>query len=171
MKKNLYLLLVLLFPIGLQAQSEVIVLRPDEDKAEVNEAEYTKIFLAGTIDMGKSIDWQKATCDWFRARPEGKYLLYNPRRDKGLSGEMSDFEHQVNWELEHLEKADLIIMNIQASSKSPITLLEMGLHMRSGKLHVICEPGFYRYDNVRITCNHYGIPLYHSMDEFLKTIR
>ena len=140
MKKSLHLLLLLLFPIGLQAQSEVIVLRPDEGKAEVNEAEYTRIFLAGTIDMGKSIDWQKATCDWFRA-------------------------------LEHLEKADLIIMNILASSKSPITLLEMGLHMRSGKLHVICEPGFYRYDNVRITCNRYGVPLYHSMDEFLKTVR
>lgn len=105
MKKSLYLLLLLLFPIGLQAQSEVIVLHPDEGKAEVNEAEYTRIFLAGTIDMGKSIDWQKATCDWFRARPQGKYILYNPRRDKGLSGEMSDFEHQVNWELEHLEKS------------------------------------------------------------------
>lgn len=62
MKKSLYLLLLLLFPIGLQAQSEVIVLHPDEGKAEVNEAEYTRIFLAGTIDMGKSIDWQKATC-------------------------------------------------------------------------------------------------------------
>lgn len=70
MKKSLYLLLLLLFPIGLQAQSEVIVLHPDESKAEVNEAEYTRIFLAGTIDMGKSIDWQKATCDWFRARPK-----------------------------------------------------------------------------------------------------
>ena len=107
MKKSLYLLLLLLFPIGLQAQSEVIVLHPDEGKAEVNEAEYTRIFLAGTIDMGKSIDWQKATCDWFRARPQGKYILYNPRRDKGLSGEMSDFEHQVNWELEHLEFEEL----------------------------------------------------------------
>lgn len=42
MKKSLYLLLLLLFPIGLQAQSEVIVLHPDEGKAEVNEAEYTK---------------------------------------------------------------------------------------------------------------------------------
>ena len=41
MKKSLYLLLLLLFPIGLQAQSEVIVLHPDEGKAEVNEAEYT----------------------------------------------------------------------------------------------------------------------------------
>ena len=37
------------------------------------------------------MDWQKATCDWFRALPEGRYLLFNPRRDKGLSGEMSDF--------------------------------------------------------------------------------
>lgn len=54
MKKSLYLLLLLLFPIGLQAQSEVIVLHPDEGKAEVNEAEYTRIFLAGTIDMGKA---------------------------------------------------------------------------------------------------------------------
>ena len=83
MKKSLYLLLLLLFPIGLQAQSEVIVLHPDEGKAEVNEAEYTRIFLAGTIDMGKSIDWQKATCDWFRARPQGKYILYNPRKGQG----------------------------------------------------------------------------------------
>ena len=48
--------LIHIFPIGLQAQSEVIVLHPDEGKAEVNEAEYTRIFLAGTIDMGKSID-------------------------------------------------------------------------------------------------------------------
>lgn len=76
MKKSLYLLLLLLFPIGLQAQSEVIVLHPDEGKAEVNEAEYTRIFLAGTIDMGKSIDWQKATCDWFRARPQAVERIF-----------------------------------------------------------------------------------------------
>ena len=116
MKKSLYLLLLLLFPIGLQAQSEVIVLHPDEGKAEVNEAEYTRIFLAGTIDMGKSIDWQKATCDWFRARPQGKYILYNPRRDKGLSGEMSDFEHQVNWELEHLATYKRILLKLSGES-------------------------------------------------------
>ena len=171
MRKTLHLLLVLLlFPVGIWAQSEVIVLRPDEARPDVDESAYTKIFLAGTIDMGKSVDWQKETCNWFRTLPTGRYLLFNPRRDKGLSAEMADFEHQVNWELEHLEKSDLIIMNILASSKSPITLLEMGLHMRSGKLHVICEPGFYRYDNVRITCQRYGVPLYHSMDEFLKTL-
>lgn len=170
MKSILCLLCLFLLPTGLCAQSEVVVSRPDET-VNVDESKYRKIFLAGTIDMGKSVDWQKATCDWFRALPEGRYLLFNPRRDKGLSGEMSDFEHQVNWELEHLEKADLIIMNILAGSKSPITLLEMGLFMRSGKLRVICEPGFYRYDNVRLTCARYSVPLYHTMDDFLKTLR
>ena len=166
----LILFLSLLLPVGLFAQSEVIVLRPDDKGADLDETVYQKIFLAGTIDMGKSVDWQKATCDWFRALPEGRYLLFNPRRDKGLSGEMSDFEHQVNWELEHLEKADLIIMNILASSKSPITLLEMGLFMRSGKLRVICEPGFYRYDNVRLTCALWR-PIVSEYGRFLKTIR
>ena len=88
-------------------------------------------------------------------------------KDNSLGNFMSPIRIQYNMS----RFAFLIIMNILASSKSPITLLEMGLHMRSGKLHVICEPGFYRYDNVRITCNRYGVPLYHSMDEFLKTVR
>ena len=154
--RNIVLCILYLFlvPMGGFAQSEVVVLYPDTENKDLDEAVYQKIFLAGTIDMGKSVDWQKATCDWFRALPEGRYLLFNPR-----------------WELEHLEKADLIIMNILASSKSPITLLEMGLFMRSGKLRVICEPGFYRYDNVRLTCARYGIPLYQNMDDFLKTMR
>lgn len=159
----------IMLPLGAKAQSEVVVVTPNEaDPAGVGSGEYKSIFLAGTIDMGKSVDWQKATIDWFKGKSDGKFMLFNPRRGKGLSGEMSDFEHQVNWELEHLERTDIIIMNILANSKSPITLLEMGLFMRSGKLYVICEPGFYRYDNVRLTCARYGVPLYHNLDEFLE---
>ena len=36
------------------AQSEVIVLYPDTENKDFDEAVYQKIFLAGTIDMGKS---------------------------------------------------------------------------------------------------------------------
>ena len=171
--RNIVLCILYLFlvPMGGFAQSEVVVLYPDTEIRIWMKLYPKKSFWPARSIWGKSVDWQKATCDWFRALPEGRYLLFNPRRDKGLSGEMSDFEHQVNWELEHLEKADLIIMNILASSKSPITLLEMGLFMRSGKLRVICEPGFYRYDNVRLTCARYGVPLYQNMDDFLKTMR
>ena len=55
-------------------------------------------------------------------------------------------------------------------SQSPITLLELGLHARSGKLLVVCTPGFYRYDNVRITCARYGVPVYGSIDEAIEAL-
>lgn len=171
MRKTICWLALLMLPVCLFAQSEVVVLRPNDTVPLLDEAKYTKIFLAGTIDMGRSIDWQKSTCEWFKTLSQGHFLLFNPRRNMDLSGDKADFEHQVNWELEHLEKSDLIIMNILGNSKSPITLLEMGLFIRSGKLRVICEPDFYRYDNVRLTCARYGVPLYHKLDDFLKTLR
>jgi hypothetical protein len=79
-------------------------------------------------------------------------------------------DYQVNWELEHLEESDMIIMYILGSSKSPISLLEMGLHARSGKMYVICEEDFYRFDNVRITCSFYDIPLFTSLDDFRQNV-
>lgn len=63
--RNIVLCILYLFlvPMGGFAQSEVIVLYPDTENKDFDEAVYQKIFLAGTIDMGKSVDWQKATCD------------------------------------------------------------------------------------------------------------
>ena len=122
--------------------------------------------FAGTIDMGHSIDWQSALAERFDSIP-GNFVLFNPRQghwDPSVKGAM---DYQVNWELSHLESADFIVMNILGSSKSPITLLEMGLFARSGKLAVVCEPSFYRYDNVRITCAKYHVPLYSSCEQMI----
>lgn len=130
---------------------------------------FTKVFLAGTIDMGNSEDWQAETKSWFEQR-QGRYILFNPRRDSWNGGADGEMEYQVNWELGHLEQADIILMNILGSSKSPVTLLEMGLYASSGKLYVACEPSYYRYDNVRITCSYYGVPLYNSLDELLEAL-
>lgn len=145
------------------ACDDIVELQPRMDFSG-DEASYTKVFLAGTIDMGRSIDWQAACTERFRTLG-GRYLIFNPRRAGGMSSDSAEFEYQVRWELEHLEKADIIIMNILGSSQSPITLLEMGAYLRSGKLHVACEPDFYRYGNVRITCDRYGVPLYSSLNE------
>lgn len=144
-------------------------LKPREELPVKDDGSFTGIFLAGTIDMGNSVDWQARLKEYFSGK-EGRYILYNPRRGSWNGGADGEMEYQVNWELEHLEKADIIIMNILGSSKSPITLLEMGLHARSGKLYVACEPSFYRYDNVRITCAYYGIPLYPSLDALLESL-
>lgn len=100
----------------------------------------------------------------------GRYLLYNPRQEHWDASRPGEMDYQVNWELEHLEKADLIIMNILPGSKSPITLLELGLFARSGKLLVVCTPEFYRYDNVRITCDRYGVPVYSTLEEMFAAI-
>ena len=68
------------------------------------------------------------------------------------------------------EKADYILMNFLPGSLSPISLLEMGLHAKDGKLLVICTPGYARYENVRITCARYSIPLFSSIEEAIATI-
>ena len=47
---------------------------------------------------------------------------------------------------------------------------ELGLFAKSGKLHVVCTEGFYRYDNVRITCAKYGVPVYASLTEAIAEI-
>lgn len=174
MKKSLFRIILIIILSGLAScspkasrEAKTYMLRPHEElAAEIAEDDsFTKIFLAGTIDMGKSIDWQTMLYEKFCAM-NGRYILFNPRQEKWDATRSGEMEYQVNWELEHLEEADIIIMYILGSSKSPISLLEMGLHARSGKMYVICEEDFYRFDNVRITCSFYDIPFFTSMDEF-----
>ena len=126
--------------------------------------DWAKVFLAGTIDNGNSEDWQQTIAGKLAGRNR-QYLFYNPRQEEWHPEREGEMEYQVNWELEHLEKADYILMVFLDGSSSPITLLELGLHARSGKLIVVCTPGFYRYDNVRITCDRYGVPVFGSIDE------
>lgn len=162
---------VLLLASCAPREAATYMLRPHEElPADVaDDRSFTKIFLAGTIDMGNSRDWQMELYDRFSAM-NGRYILFNPRQDNWDASRPGEMDYQVRWELDHLEEADMIVMYILGSSKSPISLLEMGLHARSGKMHVICEPEFYRYDNVRITCGYYGVPLYENLEEWLGSL-
>ena len=152
-------------------ETAAYMLRPHEELPEDIAADrsFTKIFLAGTIDMGNSRDWQMELHDRF-SKMEGRYILFNPRQEHWDASRPGEMGYQVRWELDHLEEADMIIMYILGTSKSPISLLEMGLHAKSDKMHVICEKDFYRYDNVRITCEYYGVPLYNDLENFLESI-
>lgn len=132
------------------------------------------IFLAGTIDMGESDDWQtnftKQVKDLFSLN------IFNPRRDKWDSNikqtfETPDFYQQVNWELDAMEKADYVVMNILPDSKSPISLLELGLYAKSGKLIVCCPKEFYRFGNIQVVCNRYDIPLIYEYKDLVKYVR
>jgi hypothetical protein len=80
------------------------------------------------------------------------------------------FREQVEWELDGLERADLIAMWFAPQTKSPITLLELGLTARSGRLLVGCPDGFWRKGNVEVVCARYGVPLATSWPAFVSRV-
>ena len=132
-----------------------------------------KIFLAGTIDNGDSEDWQTKICKLIEECTTNSkpIAVYNPRRDDWPEDDQTKLiEEQIKWELEHMDKADLILMNICGDSKSPITLLELGIHSKENKLIVFCPDNFYRFDNVKVTCERYGVPLISTkkIEDFVK---
>ncbi len=131
------------------------------------------IFLAGTIDMGNSEDWQAIVTEQFY---NSNVNILNPRRAAWDSSWEQTFENpqfyqQVNWELSALERADVIILYLAGGSKSPISLLEMGLHAKEGKLVVYCPDEFYRSGNVQIVCDRYNIPLYKDLNNLINRVK
>ncbi|MBP3732211.1 MAG: nucleoside 2-deoxyribosyltransferase domain-containing protein [Bacilli bacterium] len=134
------------------------------------------IFLAGTIDNGESEDWQAEVSKYAEGleTTENVYIL-NPRRnDWNPNATEKDIEDQIKWELGALKRSEVIIMNILESSKSPISLLEMGLFGKDNPgFYVFCGPGFYRYTNVRVTAEEFGIKHYsdYTTDDIKKLIK
>lgn len=121
-----------------------------------------KVYLAGAIDMGEADNWQERVIA--RLKNIDNLVLVNPRRAHFTSD--TELE-QIAWELDAMEAADLIMLWLPAASKAPISLLELGLYARSGKLRVGAEIGFYRMMNVALTASRYGVPLCYKLEELI----
>lgn len=121
----------------------------------------SSVFLAGTIDNGNSVDWQREVI----AKLQGKVdHIFNPRRpDWDSTWEQREdnpqFNEQVVWELDHIRKATRVLMYFAPGSLSPITLLELGIAAAEApeKLVVCCPEGFWRKGNVDVVCSRYNI--------------
>lgn len=118
-----------------------------------------RVFLAGSIEMGTAVDWQAVVG---KQLSDAGATVLSPRRDDWDTRWPQDAQHpgfreQVEWELNAMEHADLILMHFVANTISPITLLELGLYAASspGKLVVCCPEGFWRKGNVDLVCEHY----------------
>jgi hypothetical protein len=130
------------------------------------------VFLAGSIEMGRAEPWQDSLAHDLR---DHHGTLLNPRRpDWDSSWQQSPddprFLEQVQWELQALEDSDLVVMYLDPDTRSPISLLELGLYARSLKLTVCCPPGFWRRGNVQIVCSRYHVPLVRSLDDLRLSI-
>lgn len=127
------------------------------------------IFLAGTIDNGKSINWQLEMEDILK---DYNVTLLNPRRDNwNPNSSRAEMVKQINWEMDNLDKCDVIFMNILEESLSPITLLELGLYANSGKMIVSCHEEFWRKINVDVVCDRFNIPRYDNFDDAITKLK
>ena len=142
----------------------MIIITPEETISKLpNKPNSKSVFLAGTIDNGDSLNWQDKTIIELTNLGINDIEIYNPRRENWNSNpSKEDIEYQIKWEQDHLDKADVIVMVLLDDSKSPISLLELGLYAKSNKLIVFCTPNFYRWDNIRLTCEKYNIQLVES---------
>lgn len=131
------------------------------------------VFLAGSIEMGSAQDWQTQLA---ADLSDVDAVALNPRRDEWdaswrQSIDEPRFREQVEWELDGLERADVIAMWFAPETRAPITLLELGLHARGGKVVVGCPPGFWRRGNIEIVCARFGLPLVAAWEPFVAAVR
>ena len=132
-----------------------------------------RIFLGGSIDMGRAADWQT---ELVKSLGDLDVVFLNPRRPDWNPAWKPDasepeFRRQVEWELTALESADIIVMYFVPGSQSPVSLLETGLHARGGKLILLCPEGFWRKGNVDITAERYGVEQVATMDELAAAVQ
>lgn len=133
------------------------------------------VFLAGSIEMGVAEDWQAKVS---AALAPLDVLVLNPRRSNWDSSwaqtiDNPPFREQVEWELDALDAADVVLMYFDPATKSPITLLELGIHAAENpeKMIVCCPEGFWRKGNVDIVCARYGVAQASDLDTLLDVLR
>jgi hypothetical protein len=125
------------------------------------------IFLAGSIEMGEAADWQAELSEILSPY----FNVYNPRRDQWDNTweqkvEAPQFYQQVSWEIEHLERAKNVIFYFDPATKSPITLMELGLVLARQEQGVLvcCPEGYWRKGNVDMICQKYGTEQVETFD-------
>lgn len=148
------------------------------------------VFLAGSIEMGTAPDWQSKIAseltsatvldprrsDWdssWRQSVARSGFAGTAQHREAVRREIDEpkFREQVEWELDGLERADVIAMWFVPDTKSPITLLELGLYARSGKLLVGCPEGFWRKGNIDVVCRKFDVPVLDTWEMFVDAVR
>lgn len=121
------------------------------------------VFLAGSIEMGLAEPWQDEVVKHLSSL---NINVYNPRRldwDNSWGENSKELQEQICWELDNIESCDTIFFYFDPNTKSPITLLELGIALRSKKDVVVVCPNFWRRTNVLVTCKKYGVDVNNTL--------
>lgn len=152
---------------------------PAREQAELGLTRLTRLFVAGTIDLGVSRNWQAEVFEALRDIPN--LAVCNPRTpgwdcNTPLDPNNEVFARQVEWEQRNLYRANIILFNFEPNSKSPVSMLELGQALEKSdwsgvQVHVVCPPEFWRYANIVLTCRRYGVAVYDTIDQAISAIQ
>ncbi|TVY71523.1 hypothetical protein LSUE1_G005371 [Lachnellula suecica] len=128
------------------------------------------IFLSGSIDPPPL--WQDTLTTSLSHLP---VTILNPLRldwDSSWREELSSpqFVQQVNWELDALERADVVVVHFGPLAKAPITLMELGLAARGQRVVVCCPEGYWKRGNVLVVCGRLGIPVVDTLEQLTQEV-
>lgn len=133
------------------------------------------VFLAGSIEQGTAANWQDQLTLKLLARFNTDLTILNPRRDHWddtweQRADNPSFADQVHWELDAIAGCDLVLMYFDKRTRSPVTLLELGLiaGQWADNIVVCCPEGFWRKGNVDIVCRRFGVDMAHDLDEMVE---
>lgn len=154
------------------------LIKPPKPAGDVKDV-VGSVFLAGSIEQDKVSKWQDRV--WQALKDIPSLGVLNPRRDNwdaSWKQEIDDknFNEQVTWELLGLENVDMVAMYFDPSTKSPITLCELGLLSNrftvfTPRTVVCCPKGFYRKGNVDIVCKRYGHKMVETLEDLIEEIK
>lgn len=153
----------------------MVEIKPPNDFKAYLLSSRPSIFLAGSIEMGMAEDWQKRVVNSLK---DVNCTILNPRRDVWdktwvQSKDNPKFREQVEWELDGIESANAVFFYFDPNTKSPITLMELGLVAGSNTqfCYVCCPEGFWRKGNVDIVCERNDITMFESLDVAIEYIK
>lgn len=128
------------------------------------------IFLSGTDDTECSPNWHDWVAQWLQNLP---VTVFNPRGN-GFNPKSSKYTRNllVDWEMDYINVADLIILYFYPGTLSTTSLLMLALYIGSKKSIVVCCPnGYWKKKAVQVLCQRGSIALFETSEEFKQAIR
>ncbi|KAF4447156.1 hypothetical protein F53441_9301 [Fusarium austroafricanum] len=121
----------------------------------------TSIFLAGTTTNTGEPDWRETLIS---ALSNCAVTILNPARpdwDATWKEDFSDgrWEEQVLWELDMQDAADIIVFMFHRSTAAPISLMELGLAVKTKRVIVCAQDEYCKRGNVEAVCRKFGAKL------------
>ena len=130
------------------------------------------VFHAGSAATTSSTPWRTTLTHNLshQLTTRQSITILNPHRSDWdstwiESPTFAPFAEQVAWELRGQEIADIIAFYFDPDTQAPISLLELGLSVRSGKCVVCCPARYWKWGNVALVCERSGVKVVETLAE------